>query len=178
MKNFTFLLSVALLGACSNDASDEISSDKIITANDFESVMGWNANTASLAKGNAHSGRYAIKVDQDHEFSLTYDAALGEVTPVKIKTIHLEAWAYLPSEKSTGMLGIQIMEPGANNKQLYGDGIKLGEAVKTYKEWVRVSKDFVLPENITAAQHIRLSLWRADASDQVLIDDVQLSIKE
>lgn len=179
MKKFIALSSLTLLCACSfSNTEGDISSDKIITINDFESVMGWNANTETIDKGRAHSGNYAIKVDQAHEFSLTYDAVLGEVTPAKPKTLHLEAWAFLASDKSTGILGIQIMEPGADNKQIYGDGIKLGEAVKSYQEWVQVSKDFVLPEDITSAQHIRLSLWRADASDLVLVDDVKLSVKE
>ncbi|GAB2795276.1 hypothetical protein HNQ93_002981 [Hymenobacter luteus] len=179
MKKFTVLLSLAVLGACSSDekASTSASDAKTITFNDFESVAGWNVDPALLDRGRAHSGKYAIKVDKDREFSLTFDMALGQATPTKIKTVHLEAYAFLPSDKATGMLGVQVMDD-TNTQQLFGDGIRLGEAVKSYGKWVPVSKDITLPENITAAQHLRLSLWRADASDYVLIDDVKLSIKE
>lgn len=178
MKKIALLLGLAGLGACSGSdtGSDSSSNDKVITANDFESAAGWNVDPNLLDKGRAHSGQYAIKVDQNHEFSLTFDSALGLVTPTKIKTIHLEAWAYLLSDKSTGILGVQIMEP-TGSEQVFGDGIKLGEEVKSYNKWVKVSKDFALPDNITAAQHVRLSLWRADATDQILVDDVRLSIK-
>ena len=62
--------------------------------------------------------------------------------------------------------------------QLFGDGIRLGDVVKSYGKWVKVEKDIVLPETISALDHIRVSLWRADASDEVLVDDVQLSIKD
>jgi hypothetical protein len=178
MKKIIVLLSLTVLGACSSNTEDDIPIDKIITTNDFESVIGWNANTGTIDKGRAHSGKYAIKVDQDHEFSLTYDVALGEVTPRKPRILHLKAWAFLGGYQSTGVLGIQIMEPGVDDKQVFSDGIKLIEAVKSYKKWVQISKDIVLPDNVTAAQHIRLSLWRADASDLILIDDVSLSVKE
>jgi hypothetical protein len=178
MKKITVLLSLGLLASCSSDGTSTTQKEKIITSNDFESVVGWNSNAGTIDKGRAHSGKYAIKVDQDHEFSLTFDMPLGEATPSKLKALHLKAWAFLPSEKASGILGIQIMEPGTDVKQIYGDGIKLGEAVKSYNKWVEVEKDFVLPDNITADQHVRLSLWRAGASEQVLVDDIELSIKE
>lgn len=179
MKKITVLLSLALLASCSSDdKAGATQKEKIITFNDFESVVGWDDNVGTIDKGRAHSGKYAIKVDKDHEFSLTFDMALGEATPSKLKALHLKAWAFLPSEAAAGILGIQILEPGTNVKQVYGDGIKLGEVVKSYNKWVEVEKDFILPDNITADQHVRLSLWRAGASEQVLIDDVELSIKE
>ncbi|SNR74298.1 MULTISPECIES: hypothetical protein [Hymenobacter] len=178
MKKIAVLLGLAFLGACSSDDTSAVASDsKTITANDFESLAGWNNDPATLDKGHAHSGQYAIKVDKDHEFSTTFDMALGLATPAKIKTVHLEAWAYLPSNKATGMLGVQVMDP-ATNQQVFGDGIRLGEQVKEYNKWTQVSKDIVLPDNITSLQHIRMSLWRADATDRVLVDDVKLSIKD
>jgi hypothetical protein len=40
---------------------------------------------------------------------------------------------------------------------------------------VHVTKDFTLPDNITSNQHLRFFVWRADATDEVLVDDVQMS---
>lgn len=176
MKKIAILLGFSLLAACSSkDDSASISADKIITRNDFEALAGWNTDMNLLDEGRAHSGKYAIKVNKDHEFSLTFDMMLGKATSSKIKTVRLEGWAYLPSDRATGVLGVQIIGPDGN-AQLFGDGIRLGEVVKSYGKWVKVSKDIVLPDTITALDHIRLSLWRADASDEVLIDDVTLSI--
>ncbi|WP_375434659.1 hypothetical protein [uncultured Hymenobacter sp.] len=178
MKTYLYLLGLALLGSCSSDNESGLKVDEnTITANDFESLAGWNNDPAALDRGRAHSGQYAIKVDNNREFSLTFDSPLMLVSQKKFKTIVLEAWAYLPSERSTGILGIQIVDP-ATGQQVYGDGIKLGEVVKSYKKWVQVSKEFALPPNINATQHMRLSLWRADATDAVLIDDLKVSIKE
>ena len=177
MKKITALLGLSLLAACSSDDNaPSVSDAKTITANDFESLAGWNVDLGMLDKGRAHSGKYAIKVNKDHEFSLTFDMVLGQATPTKIKQVHLEGWAYLPSDKAAGMLGMQIMGP--NGAQLFGDGIRLGDVVKTYGKWTKVEKDITLPDNITALDHIRMSLWRADATDEVLVDDIRLSIKE
>jgi hypothetical protein len=57
-----------------------------------------------------------------------------------------------------------------------GSDIKFGEAIKTYNEWVPVSTDFVLPDNIIPAQRLRLFMWRASSSEEALLDDVKLSI--
>ncbi|UOR03833.1 hypothetical protein MUN82_12840 [Hymenobacter aerilatus] len=178
MRIITVLVSLLFLAACSSeDKVSRIPDDKIITQNDFESAAGWNIDPDILYHGNAHSGHYAIKVDKDHEFSLTFDTKMGIVSPTRIKTVHLEAWAFLPSDKSTGILGLQIMDP-ATNTQVYSRGIRLAEKVKSHSKWEKVEADYDLPANITSEQHIRLSLWRADAIDQVLVDDVKLSIKE
>ncbi|MBD2723434.1 carbohydrate binding domain-containing protein [Hymenobacter armeniacus] len=177
MKNFTLLLSIALLSACSSDDKAASAQDgSIVIENDFESLVGWNTDPAALFRGKAHSGRYALKVDKDHEFSPTFDMALNYVSPKRVKSIHLEAWAMLPGEKSTGVLGIQVMEP-ETGKEIYGGGIRLAESVKKGNQWQKVEADYELPATITPTQHLRLALWRADASDQVMVDDVKMTIK-
>ncbi|HEX8351130.1 MAG TPA: hypothetical protein VF598_14300 [Hymenobacter sp.] len=181
MKETAGLLFMALLGACSADkASGTKVGANTVTFNDFEAGGGWSNDPGRndpglLDKGRAHSGQYALKADKDHEFSLTFDMALGRIRTHKFKTLHLEAWAFMPNDKATGVLVLQVMEP-STNQQLYGDGLKLRDAVKSYNQWVPISKDFTLPDNITLAQHLRLSLWRADAGEEVLVDDVHLSM--
>lgn len=178
MKNFTFLLGLALLAACSSsdDKSAVEPGTTVITQNDFESLAGWNTAPTALFRGKAHSGSYALKVDQEHEFSTTFDMALGFATPTRIKTLHLEAWAMLPGQKSTGVLGIQIVDP-ETNAQVHSFGIKLAEVVKARNKWEKVEADYELPATITSAQHLRLSLWRADAAEVVLVDDIKLTAK-
>lgn len=175
------LLLPLLLGACApNSAPGPPPGTNTITFNDFEGGGGWSndpgRNDPSLLdKGRAHSGQYAIKVDGAHEFSLTFDLPLIQISQKKFHRVRLDAWVYLPSAQATGALGIQVMNH-AKNEQVFGDYLKLGEVVKTYKKWVPVHKDFTLPANITPVQHLRLSLWRADATDFVLADDVQLTL--
>lgn len=178
MNIYLGLLSFALLGSCTSDKGTGLQVDEnTITANDFESLAGWNNDPMALDRGRAHSGQYALKVDNNREFSLTFDSPLMVVSQRKFKTVVMEAWAYLPSERATGILGIQIVDP-VTGQQAYGDGIKLGEEVKSYKKWVPITKEFVLPSDMKTTHHIRFSLWRADATDVVLIDDFKVSIKE
>jgi len=176
MKLYIGLLSLALLGACSSDKESGLKTDaKTITANDFESLAGWNNDMAALDRGRAHSGQFALKVDNNQEFSLTFNMPLAQASPRKFKRVLLEAWAYMPSERSTGMLNIQIIEP-TTGQQTFNDGIRLAEVDKVYKKWIPISKEMTLPDDMNATQYIRLFLWRADATDLVLIDDVKLSI--
>ncbi|MDO7847948.1 hypothetical protein Q5H92_16400 [Hymenobacter sp. M29] len=174
MKKFTLLFGLTLLAACSSE--DKAVDDKIITKNDFEALAGWNTDPAALFRGKAHSGRYALKVDKDHEFSTTFEMALGYISPTRVKAIHLEAWVLLPSDKATGVLGVQVIEP-ETGKEVFGGGIRVAEVVKARGKWEKVEADYTLPENTTPTQRLRLSLWRANASDQVVIDDVTLSVK-
>lgn len=177
MKKIASLLVLSLLGACSSDegAATATDSANLITFNDFESGGGWVHDPSLIEQGRAHSGQYSIKVDKDHPFSLTYDMPLGKISSHKFKTIRVEAWAFMPSDKATGNIGIQVMTP--TNEQVYGDGLRLPDVVKTYNKWVLVSKDFTLPDNINSNQHLKVFLWRADATDDVLLDDVKVSIK-
>jgi len=183
VKKIVLLLSLSLLGACSTDSSSNSKiDDKTVTFNDFESGGGWSndpgRNDPTLfEKGQAHSGRYAIKVDKDHEFGLTFAMTLGKMSDGKFKKVRMEAWAFMPTERATGTLGLQLMAPD-NSKQVFSDEIKLRDAVKSYGKWVFISKDVTLPTDINAAQQLRLFLWRADASDTVMLDDVKLSILE
>lgn len=181
-KRTAGLLSLVLLGACSTNQLDSSLDANTITFNNFEAGGGWSFDAGRndpllLDKGRAHSGQYAIKVDQNHEFSLTFDMPLVLIRPKKFKIVHLDAWVFMPSDRATGVLGLQVIAP-ETGQQVYGDGVKLRDAVKTYKEWVPVSQDFTLPDTVTPLQHLRFSVWRADASDFVLVDDVKLSIKD
>lgn len=182
MKKLLVLSSLGLLSACSSGTTTKpVIDDKTITYNDFEAGGGWSNNPGgndptAVAKGQAHSGQYAIKVDNNREYSLTFAMPLGKISSSKFKTLHFEAWAFMPTDKATANIGLQIINP--DGQPAYGDGLRLRDVVKSYGKWMPISKNFVLPDNITANQQLRLFLWRADASDEALLDDVKLSIKD
>ena len=184
MKNIAALVGLALLGACSSnhEAADSSVDENTITFNNFEAGPGWSNdpnrnNTTLVAKGRAHSGQYALKVDKDHEFSLTFEMPLGQVSNRKFKTMHLDGWVYMPSERAAGTIGMQIIKP-EGNESIGGGDLKFADEVKKYGEWVKVSKDFAMPDNITAANRLRVFMWRAGATEEVFLDDVKLSIKD
>jgi len=173
MKSLFYALTALSLVACSSDAEKGDAGD-YITRNDFESMVGWLPDAGTLTKAHAHSGAYAVVVDPEHEFSLTYNAQLGKVSPHKLKGITLEAWVFLPDNKATGVLGVQITDPDQGNKEVFGDGIKLQEAVKEYNKWVKVSKEITLPANIAYTQNLKVFLWRSGAASPVYMDDISI----
>lgn len=174
MRKITTLLGFLVISACSSDKKPD--NDGVITANDFEAVAGWNSDLSLLEKNHTHSGQYAIKVDRDHEYSFTYQMPLSAINNrERIKTLHLEAWAYLISDKSNGDLVVQIVDPAQKNKAILYDAIKLGDEVKTYNTWVKVSKDIVVPDSVVAAHQLQLYLWRNSATEPIYLDDVKLS---
>ncbi|GGF04581.1 carbohydrate binding domain-containing protein [Hymenobacter cavernae] len=177
MKNFfCFLVLASFISSCSSD--DELTAGpNTITANDFESLAGWvGGDQATLTKTRAHSGKYALEVSNGHDFSLTYDAVLGQISPRKLKKVRLEAWAFRPNPNAKGVLGIQIVDPAQDNKPVAGDGIYLESEVKEFNKWVKVSKDITLPDNLVYTQHLRLFLWRGAGSEPNYVDDVSLTI--
>ncbi|MGI4869726.1 MAG: hypothetical protein ACRYFX_00960 [Janthinobacterium lividum] len=186
MKSTCLLPLLALLGACSGPRPEAgggpVIDANTITFNNFEAGGGWSNDPGRndpnlIAKGQAHSGQYALVINHDHEYSLAFDMPLGRISSRKFKVIHLEAWAYLPSEHGAANINLQILQPDGNGQVTAGN-LELGSAVKTYHEWVKVEKDFPMPDNITAVQRLHVFVWRAGATDEVLLDDVLLSIKE
>jgi hypothetical protein len=174
------LVGLLLLSGCASRSPRLDIDANTIMFNNFEGGGGWssdpNRNDPSLVvKGPAHSGQYALRVDQNHEFSLTFDLPLGKISSSKFKGVHLEAWVLMPSAKATAAIGMQIVQPDGTIA-VNGSDIKFGEVIKTYNEWVPVSTDFVLPDNIIPAQRLRLFMWRASSSEEALLDDVKLSI--
>lgn len=174
MKVLLTTLAALSLAACSSNPELGTPGD-YITRNDFESMMGWVPDASTLTRDHAHSGQYALQVTPEHEYSLTYQAMLGNVSPHKLRGIKLEAWVYLPDEKTTGELSVQIVDPAQDNKQIFSGGINLPETVKEYGKWVQVSKDIMLPDNIAYTHNLKAFLWRAGAASTVYVDD--LSIK-
>ncbi|RFP66893.1 hypothetical protein D0N36_02075 [Hymenobacter lapidiphilus] len=97
-----FYLGLALsLAACSTPSSETAADAGVLAHNDFESLAGWLPDDMALTKDQAHSGKYATMVDQNHEFSLTYNTLLGNLSEHKPRGLMVEAWVYLPDDKAT-----------------------------------------------------------------------------
>ncbi|NVO85577.1 hypothetical protein [Hymenobacter terrestris] len=175
-----FYLGLALsLAACSSPSSDTAATDAgVLAHNDFESLAGWLPDESVLTKDQARSGKYAIMVDPNHEFSLTYNTLLGNLSEHKPRGLLVEAWVYLPDDKATAQLGMQVVDPDKNNEPTFSDGVALAEVVKEYKQWTKVSKEIVLPPNATYNQRVKIFLWRSNAASPVYLDDLTIKVLE
>jgi hypothetical protein len=180
MKPLFFITALAGLTACSSDSASEYqrqSGPNVLTDTSFEEVLGWGGiDPSMLTRERAHTGVFSMRVDKDHEYSLTYDVALGKMSPRKVKKIKLNAWVFLPSENTKAILGVQVIDPDQGNKETFGDGLKM-ETVHDYNKWVQIEKEMELPESLAPTHHLKLFLWRAAAVDPVYVDDLRLSIE-
>ncbi|WP_345119849.1 carbohydrate binding domain-containing protein [Hymenobacter antarcticus] len=182
MKRFTsfvwsLLTGSVLLTSCAKK-DDALTKGIAITHNDFESVLGWNGNTdGSVTTERAHSGKYALAVGPQAEYSYTYSSILGKMSTAKIRTITLSAWVWVPSDQVPGSLVLAIAHsPERSTPVFYGD-ISLAKEVKKFKEWQQVSRTFTLPDSIQDTNQLKCYLWRAGNSENVYADDIALRIE-
>ncbi|RFP66891.1 hypothetical protein D0N36_02065 [Hymenobacter lapidiphilus] len=131
-----------------------------------------------MSKVQAHSGRYSIFVDRTREFSLTFNAPLYRTVSFRPHSVEVEAWVYLTDDNSTAELGVQLVNSATDNTELFGDGIKLQEAAKVHKKWVKVAKTIVLPDSVKPTQHLKVFLWRSNATSPVYVDDITIKAIE
>ncbi len=173
MRKLLYLLSVATIAACGD--KNEVPSAKQLASNDFEAVEGWMGDNtpSSLTKEKAHSGRYASKVDPGVEYSIGYNNLLGNLSASRLQKIKVQGWVNLPSAESGAMLVASITDPAnPTAKPIMWEGVKLTEQVKSFNEWVKVEKEFTLPDNITYANKISIYMWRTGNPEAAFLDDL------
>jgi hypothetical protein len=147
-------------------------------ASNFESLAGWAPETPSLTREKAHSGKYALKVDKDIEYSLTYRNQLGNLSPVKLQKLRLTAYAYVTTPQNPAKLTVQIVKSAQDGTSTFMHVIEFSKEVKSANEWTKISQVITLPEDVTAVNELRVYLWRAGAAEPVYVDDVELSIEK
>jgi hypothetical protein len=173
------LASAAALSGCSRDTPAFPAKDAVMH-NDFESTAGWVADATSLSTEQAHSGRFSLKVDPTHPYSLTYYSLLGQLSEVHIRGVRIEAWAYAPSHTASANVRLSIgLNDAPGGKLLLGDGISFGSQVTEDGKWVKVSKDFIFPPKANYSSQLVMYLWNGGnagpGAGPAYLDDIQLT---
>lgn len=178
MKKPLYALLALGMVACGTKDSGKLGPNELM-ANDFESLEGWagggQMNVPSLTKEKAHSGRYALKVGPEAEYSLGYDILLGKLSPSKLKKIKVKGFAYLPNSRVGATLVTVITDltnPGA--QPIKWEGLDLAKEVKTYNKWVEVEKVVEIPDNASYANKFTIYLWRTNPSEVAYFDDISI----
>jgi hypothetical protein len=172
MKTILLVISLAALTACSHD--NETDNKDLLMHTDFDSLVGWVPEAPSLSKGQAHSGHYSLKVDKGLEFSLGYSAVLGQMSSTRLRGVHMEAWAFLPTKDSKARLGF-IVKDAVGGKDLLGDGLDLQDQVKDPGKWTKISKDFTFPATASYTSQLLMFMWGPGANGPIYLDDLQLT---
>ena len=180
MKKILFLGLAAAglgLGACSSSGSEEWPAG-VITRNDFENVQGWGgANEAGVTTEKARSGKYSICVNPQTEFSYTYIRQLGQMSSGKPKKLTVTAWAWVPDKDAKASLILEIKHSPEKGTQVLYDGTELSSTVRSFKSWEQVTKTYVLPDSVAAANVVKLYIWRGSSPRPVYMDDVSIKVE-
>ncbi len=172
VKNVFFALSLLALTACGGES--ETVDKNVLMHTDFDSLNGWIPASPSLTKERAHSGQYSLKVDKGQEFSLTYSAALGQLSSSRIRSIRVDAWVYLTNKDAKARWGV-ITKEVAGGKDLSSDGFDLQSQVKEFGKWTKVSQEFKLPAEATYTSQLVMFMWGPGLNVPVFVDDMQVT---
>jgi hypothetical protein len=142
--------------------------------NDFESLAGWVPDAPTLTQEQAHSGHYSIKADQAHQYGLTYYSLLGHLSPVRIRGVRVEAWAYMGEGATDASLRVGVNDV-AGGKMVIGDGIDYKDQVRVPAKWVKISKEITFPPNANYSSQLVIYLWNPGGSGTAYVDDMQLT---
>lgn len=167
------LVSVASLAACSGNKTDTTPAKDVLMQNDFENMAGWVADPTPFTQENAHSGRYSLKVDQDHEYSLGYNYLLGLLSPTRIRGVRVEAWVYMPERNTTAQIRVAL-NGAAKDETIMNEGIDLSAEVQNTGKWTKVSKEVTFPTQANYTSQLVMYLWRGSNSGKVFMDDVRI----
>ncbi|WP_201977645.1 carbohydrate binding domain-containing protein [Hymenobacter rubidus] len=169
-------LTVAGCGGSDSSAADP----SLLVSCDFDTLAGWlpEAQSGMLSRDKAHSGRYAIKVEPGHDYSLSYKAPLGQLHETRVKKIKVTAWAFVPTADAKASLVVTVgnSDP-ANDKPLMWDAVEVNSTKDTGK-WTEVSKEFTIPDNAMPTSPLGVYLWRTGGSQPVYLDDLRIKAVE
>jgi len=165
-------LSFLLTGCGGGETSSADSTE--LASNDYESVVGWMPDPKTLTREQAHSGRYAVKVDVANEYGMGYGQLLAKALDHKPTKMRIEGWAMMADANSKARLDFQLINLLTNKAVVY-DGIAYDTVIKSYGKWVKISKDISLPATITSNLELRVFLWRAGATSPAYLDDLRIS---
>ncbi len=144
--------------------------------NDFEQMAGWLPEPApSLTTERAHSGRYSVKVDPAHPFSVTYRLKLGDAFSMRPRRMHLSAWAWIESSADDAQLTLSMSAPNdpQEKSKLYTQAYLVGSW--PYKRWTHISRDIDLPPEVSSEAVLAVYLWCSEARHTVYTDDWELT---
>jgi hypothetical protein len=147
----------------------------VVMSEDFEQLDGWLAEPApSLTTERAHSGRYSVKTDKDHPYSITYRLTLSKAFTMRPHRVRLSTWAWVDAQEDDAQLVFALNPPDGSGNSLLTSRIYLADDWP-YKRWVHLSRYIDLPPEIPSKCQIIVYLWHAGAQNAVFTDDWELT---
>jgi hypothetical protein len=149
--------------------------ERLVFTEDFEHLDGWLPDATSLTTERAHSGRYAVKVDKEHPYSLTYRLVFGKTFTQRPRLLRLSAWVWVHGAADDARLLTAITPPDPNAPALSTTPIYVADNWP-YRRWTHVSRDIVIPPpGYPSSSNLVIYLWNLDTKHPVYADDWTLT---
>lgn len=170
-----FLLSLLTMPGCRPRNGRPPVQERELMHTDFEGLDGWYPAAAGLTTEKAHSGRYAVQVTPQQQFSVTYRAALGELTPHhRPLRLTLSAWVWVPTPTDDARLVLSIVPANDPDHALISKDIFLTDS-RPFGQWKQVSRSIDTPAGIHSDSRIVIYLWAGATKAPVYADDLRLT---
>ena len=169
------------LAGCGSNGTGADAETNVLASTDFESLDGWLPadQAATLTREKVHSGKYAIKVDAAHEYSLGFSKPLGQLHDTKPQKIKVSAWVLVPSAEAQAVLVITLGDPTSPTaKPLLWESLALPSVGTPYGTWKEVSKTVTVPAAAGPASRLGIYLWRTGGSQPSYLDDLRVSVEQ
>ena len=173
LRASSLLLLLTLAGCGGNSTSRP---ENLLTSNDYEQLTGWVPDNTIpyLTKEKAHSGLYSACVNGSIEYASGFTSILGKLSTSRLSKIRIRAWVWLPSKDAKATLVTQLTDPTTGKLAFY-DGLNLIEAADNkFNKWVEIEKTLTLPATASYTSVLQFYLWRAQSSQPVYLDDIQI----
>ena len=177
-KILRLLVSLSLLAAPAchpRDGRPEIRQRELMHTG-FEELPGWAPEVhPSITTEKVHSGKFAVRVDAEYPYSMSYRIELGKLCPThRPRRFTLNAWVWVPRYQDDAVIVVAINNPDDPEHPVFSKSVYLTDS-GPYQQWKRVSRDLDLPSGIHANSRLTIYLWRSSATEPVYADDFQLT---
>lgn len=172
MKKISILMLVAVMFyACSNnqsssgdqnsttDKSEQINENQMVIETDMENVANLPAYwingvvVEKMDKVPAHSGNYAVKVDAENKYSLTFRENLANINAKLPKRVVVNGWYYFPEVNEKA--GI-VMDINENNNLIIWKAYNLSGDNLATKQWNEFTAYFKIDQPIKPEMQIKI----------------------
>ena len=170
-KIFILLVATGIFYACSNNPQTpaegnealnenaQINENQMVIETDMENVAALPSywiNTASVKKMeeiSAHSGDYAVKVDAEKKYSLTFRENFSNINAKLPKRIIVSGWYYFPEPNDKAGMVMDINEDG---NTIIWKAYNLSSVNPATRQWNEFAAYFTIDQPIKPEQQIKI----------------------
>jgi len=171
MKNIGLFAIVSIMIFACGKADDKKNS-LFSATNNMDANNFW-INTNTIAKGNAHSGLYAAKIDTSFEYGIGIAAKIDDLSTTLPQKVYVHCWVYSSVSNLNAFL---VCDETQNGQTLGWENFDLKTITKNANEWIELTASYNLPKNITPDSKLSVYFW--NPKKQVFfVDDFEVTLE-